>query len=72
MATSDRVQKSEDGGETWQPKINGLEAVSIRSLQMSFLDPRTLYVGTNGGGLYRSSDAGESWSRLPLTPASGD
>jgi photosystem II stability/assembly factor-like uncharacterized protein len=49
-----------------------LEAASIRSLQMSLLDPRTLYVGTNGGGLYRSTDAGESWSRLPLTPASGD
>lgn len=72
MATSDRVQKSEDGGETWQPKIQGLEAASIRSLQMSPLDSRTLYVGTNGGGLYRSTDAGETWSRLPLTPASGD
>lgn len=72
MATSDRVQKSEDGGKTWQPKIQGLEAASIRSLQMSPLDSRTLYVGTNGGGLYRSSDAGETWSRLPLTPVSGD
>ena len=72
MATSDRVQKSEDGGKTWQPKIQGLEAASIRSLQMSPLDSRTLYVGTNGGGLYRSLDAGESWSRLPLTPATGE
>ena len=70
MATSDRVQKSEDSGMTWQSKINGLEATSIRSLQISPSDPRVLYVGTNGGGLYRSVDAGESWSRLPLVPAS--
>jgi photosystem II stability/assembly factor-like uncharacterized protein len=72
LATSDRVQKSEDGGETWQPKLQGLEAASIRSLQISSLDPGVLYVGTNGGGLYRSTDAGESWNRLPLTPAAGD
>jgi len=67
LATSDRVQKSEDSGATWIPKINGLAATSIRSLQISPGDPHVLYVGTNGGGLYRSTDAGESWKRLPLT-----
>jgi photosystem II stability/assembly factor-like uncharacterized protein len=70
LATSDRVQKSEDSGSTWQPKINGLEATSIRSLQISPSNPQVLYVGTNGGGLYRSTDAGESWNRLPLTISS--
>ena len=67
LATSDRVQKSEDSGATWIPKIHGLAATSIRSLQISPGDPHVLYVGTNGGGLYRSTDAGESWKRLPLT-----
>jgi photosystem II stability/assembly factor-like uncharacterized protein len=67
LATSDRVQKSEDSGATWQPKINGLDATSIRSLQVNPSNPQVLYVGTNGGGLYRSADAGESWKRLPLT-----
>ena len=66
LATSDRVQKSKDSGATWQPKIKGLDATSIRSLQISPSDPQVLYVGTNGGGLYRSTDAGETWERLPL------
>jgi photosystem II stability/assembly factor-like uncharacterized protein len=70
LATSDRVQKSEDGGKSWHPKIKDLEAASIRSLQISPKDPHTLYVGTNGGGLYRSTDAGESWNRLSLVQAS--
>jgi photosystem II stability/assembly factor-like uncharacterized protein len=72
MATSDRVHKSEDAGKTWDPKTAGLEATSIRSLQVNPQDPNILYVGTNGGGLYRSTDAGETWTRLPLTPASVD
>jgi hypothetical protein len=70
LATSDHVQKSKDGGHTWEPKTHGLEATSIRSIQINPEDSHTLYVGTNGGGLYRSTDAGESWSRLPLNPAS--
>ena len=69
LATSDRVQKSDDAGATWQPKTNGLEAISIRTLQINPGNPQVLYVGTNGGGLYRSTDAGESWTRLPLTIA---
>jgi photosystem II stability/assembly factor-like uncharacterized protein len=72
MATSDRVHKSEDAGETWEPKTSGLDVTSIRSLQVNPQDPNILYVGTNGGGLYRSTDAGETWTRLPLTPASVD
>ena len=70
LATSERVQKSEDSGVTWQPKINGLDAASIRSLQISPSDSQVLYVGTNGGGLYRSTDGGESWKRLSLSLAS--
>ncbi|MEE8124642.1 MAG: hypothetical protein V3T42_02390 [Nitrospirales bacterium] len=69
LATSNGLQKSEDAGSTWQRKQHGLEATSIRSLKISPRDPKTLYAGTNGGGLYRSDDAGESWNRLPLVLA---
>lgn len=70
VATSQGVHKSVDGGQAWQLKSTGLDATSIRTIQISPLDPLTLYVGTNGGGLYRTSDGGETWERLPLTPAS--
>jgi photosystem II stability/assembly factor-like uncharacterized protein len=36
------------------------------------MDPRnthTLYAGTNGSGLYRSTDAGATWTAVPLKAA---
>jgi len=32
-------------------------------------DLRTLYAGTNGSGLYRSTDAGGTWTGVPLKAA---
>ena len=69
LATSDGVQKSIDGGETWKIKDAGLDATSIRSIEMSPQNPKTLYVGTNGGGLYQTVDGGNNWRRLPLVSA---
>jgi hypothetical protein len=45
----------------------GLETFNIRSLAMSPLDPALLYAGTNGSGLYRSTDGATNWTRMPLT-----
>jgi photosystem II stability/assembly factor-like uncharacterized protein len=36
---------------------------------MAPTDARTLYVGTNGSGLYRSTDAGATWTPVPLKAA---
>jgi hypothetical protein len=36
---------------------------------MSPRDSHILYAGTNGSGLYRSIDAGATWTPLPLTAA---
>jgi photosystem II stability/assembly factor-like uncharacterized protein len=46
----------------------GLETLNIRTLVMSPRDPQLLYAGTNGSGLYRSTDGGANWTRLPLAP----
>ena len=61
------VYKSADRGITWNVRNNGLESLNIRSLALSPSDSSTIYLGTNGTGLYRSRDGGEHWQVMPLT-----
>jgi photosystem II stability/assembly factor-like uncharacterized protein len=61
------VWKSVDSGRTFQAVNAGLTTVNVRTLAMSPRNPQELYAGTNGSGLYRSTDGGETWTPIPLT-----
>ena len=65
VAGRDGVHRSADGGMTWQPLNKGLASTNIRSIAQSPTDPDVFYAGTNGSGLYRSRDRGESWEPMP-------
>lgn len=59
------VHRSDDGGATWKTMNNGFATTNVRSIVQSATDPKLFYAGTNGSGLYRSKDAGETWEALP-------
>lgn len=61
------VRKTIDGGKTWQAHNEGLTTLNIRTISLSPSDPQLLYLGTNGSGLYRSSDGGQHWTSIPLS-----
>ncbi|MCP9440208.1 MAG: hypothetical protein NNA20_05060 [Nitrospira sp.] len=63
------VWKSSDGGQTWHVVNQGLATLNIRALAMAPTNARILYAGTNGSGLYRSTDAGATWQPVPLKAA---
>jgi len=63
------VWKSSDSGKTWQAMNQGIATLNMRALAMDTKNPQILYAGTNGSGLYRSTDAGATWVPVPLKAA---
>src|SRR5512134_1889930 len=75
--TNGGIFKSVDGGTTWKPLTNGLPHVVQANLAISPANPKRIYATVAGadapgmldqtrgaGGIYRSDDAGESWTRI--------
>jgi photosystem II stability/assembly factor-like uncharacterized protein len=68
--------KSTDGGETWQPLTQGLPDKVVQiNVAIAMSDPKRVYAtvasteeggyGSGAGlGVYRSDDAGESWTKI--------
>jgi photosystem II stability/assembly factor-like uncharacterized protein len=75
-AVAGGVWKTSDAGHTWTPIFDGQPVASIGALAVSTSDPNTIYVGTGeadmrsdisyGAGVYKSTDAGHTWSFLGL------
>jgi photosystem II stability/assembly factor-like uncharacterized protein len=63
------VWKSANSGKTWEAVNQGLATLNIRALALAPQNAQTLYAGTNGSGLYRSTDAGATWTSIPLKAA---
>ena len=61
--------KSTDRGQTWVTKTSGLTDTAVVGLVFHPTDPVTMYLGTADGNIFRSSDAGDSWSYVarPIT-----
>ncbi len=57
---------SQDGGGSWMHAHGGLAGLQVLRVAAHPLDPLTAYAGTEAG-LYKSIDAGMTWTELPLT-----
>jgi photosystem II stability/assembly factor-like uncharacterized protein len=78
-ATGGGVWKTEDAGISWRPISDGqLKMGSIGAIAVAPDDDNVIYVGTGeapvrgvsssyGDGMYKSTDAGRTWSRIGLT-----
>ncbi|MEL7121566.1 MAG: glycosyl hydrolase, partial [Bacteroidota bacterium] len=70
------VWKTEDGGNTWKCISDGYFGGSIGAVALAESDPNVIYVGegeqtlrgnvSSGHGLWRSTDAGQTWSFIGL------
>ncbi|HSR43403.1 MAG TPA: hypothetical protein VLL48_14545, partial [Longimicrobiales bacterium] len=77
-AASGGVWKSTDGGETWKPTFDDQSSQAIGALAVAPSDPDVVWAGTGeawavrdmdmmGDGIYKSTDAGETWTHMGLT-----
>src|SRR5216683_6059562 len=75
-AASGGVWKSQDGGTRFRPVFDKQPVQSIGAITIDPRDPRTVWVGTGetwtrnsvsiGDGIYKSTDGGETWTRMGL------
>src|SRR5262249_6511917 len=79
-ATGGGLWKSADGGTTWRPVTDGqITSSSVGAVAVAPSNPDVVYIGTGeseirgniepGDGVYKTTDAGKTWTRAGLVEA---
>src|SRR5215471_1643731 len=75
-AVAGGVWKTIDGGQNWEPLFDKQPTQAVGAIAVATSDPNIIYVGTgeacirgnitHGDGVYKSTDAGRTWSNIGL------
>lgn len=81
-ATGGGLWKTTDAGETWAPVTDGqIKSASVSAVAVSESNPDIVYIGMGetcirgnimpGDGVYRSTDAGKTWTHVGFSQSDG-
>ncbi|MGQ0641111.1 MAG: WD40/YVTN/BNR-like repeat-containing protein [Gemmatimonadaceae bacterium] len=81
-ATGGGLWKTTDGGDTWQPVTDGkVRSASVGAVAVSETNPNLVFIGMGetcirgnimpGDGVYRSTDAGRTWTHVGFSESHG-
>lgn len=59
---SNRIWRTRDAGNTWKPISPNFDGSPVTVIESAAADGRFIYAGTENGGIFRSLDAGATWS----------
>ncbi|MBX9841010.1 MAG: hypothetical protein K2Z80_04285 [Xanthobacteraceae bacterium] len=57
-----RVWRTKDDGNNWLPVSPELDGSPISAVEVAQADSKSVYIGTENGGIFRSRDGGNTWS----------
>ena len=72
-ASTSGVLKSTDGGNSWVVKNTGMDqnlgySPNVYALAIDPTTPNTLYAGTDGRGVFKTTDGSDNWNQLNGLP----
>jgi len=65
------VLQSEDGGNSWIARNDGLPSRDVTAVAAHTTLPETVYIVVQGHGVYRSQDGGKSWRLMDRSSQEG-
>jgi photosystem II stability/assembly factor-like uncharacterized protein len=63
-----RVWRSKDDGNNWRDVSPILDGSAISAVEIAQANSKMIYVGTENGGIFRSTDGGNTWSEDLASP----
>jgi photosystem II stability/assembly factor-like uncharacterized protein len=65
-----QIYASHDRGQTWETINDTLTFATIHAMAIDPHDEQTAYAAPWGGGMFKTTDGGETWDRLPVPTVS--
>lgn len=62
LCGSSRLWRSSNSGGSWKPVSPAFDGSTISCIEVALTDSKRIYIGTENGGVFRTTDGAKTWS----------